>query len=269
MHRHYFTWALLAVTVGCGMAPSPLRVCADPNNLPFSNERGEGFENKISELIAGDLGQPLEYVWWAQRRGFVRNALASGTCDVIPGITTEMESVLATRPYYRSSYVFVARPGIDVNSFDDPLLRKLRIGVQIVGDDYANTPPVHELARRGIVNVRGYRVVGDYAAPNPPARVVEAIASGEIDVAVAWGPLAGYFAARQAVPLSVSIIQPAGAATAIPIAYDIGMGVRREAFELKNKLDTALDRKREAIGTILREYGVPIVPVERPRPAAH
>jgi mxaJ protein len=236
-----------------------LRVCADPNNLPFSNERGEGFENKIVEIVAGNLQRPVEYIWWAQRRGFVRNALTAGACDVIPGIAAGMEGVLATRPYYSSSYVFVSRRGTDVRSFDDPKLRNLRIGVQIVGDDYANTPPAHALARRGIVNVLGYRVAGDYSLPNPPARIVEAVANGDVDVAVVWGPMAGYFAVRQAIPLSVLTIQT-GREEQIPISYDIAMAVRQRDIQLKSTLDSALDRNREEISKILEAYRVPISP---------
>jgi len=250
-------WAVLLGTLGCGTAGpgvAPLRVCADPNNLPFSNGRGEGFENRIAELLARELERPLEYVWWAQRRGFVRNALFADLCDVIPGIVTSMDSVLATRAYYRSSYVFVGRKGSLPRSFDDPVLRKLRIGVQIVGDDYANTPPAHEMARRGIVNVRGYRVAGD-----APEKVVEAVANGEVDLAVAWGPMAGYFASRQAIPLFLSFIEP----TAMPLTFDIGMGVRKQDVELKAKLDAVLDRKKAEIATILDDFEVPISPPNR------
>lgn len=250
-------WAVLLMTLGCGAArpgATPLRVCADPNNLPFSNERGEGFENRIAELIARELGRPLEYVWWAQRRGFVRNALTAGLCDVIPGIVTSMDSVLATSAYYRSSYVFVGREGSPPRSFDDPVLRKLRIGVQIVGDDYANTPPAHELAMRGIVNVRGYRVAG-----GTPAKIVEAVANGDIDLAVAWGPMAGYFAERQPVPLFLSSITPA----AMPLTFDIGIGVRKQDVELRNRLDAVLDGKKAEIATILKAFGVPISPPNR------
>src|SRR4051812_36069581 len=117
-----------------------LRVCADPNNLPFSNEKGEGFENKIAELIAADMQRPLEYTWWAQRRGFFRNTLRAGTCDVVIGVPVSFELAATTRPYYRSTYVFVTRHDrhLDVRSLDDPVLKDLRIGVQLIGDDGAN-----------------------------------------------------------------------------------------------------------------------------------
>src|SRR5205823_11316691 len=127
-----------------------LRVCADPNNLPFSNERGEGFENKIAELLAHELNERVEYTWWAQRRGFFRNTLKSGVCDVVIGVPAGFEMALTTKPYYRSTYVFLYRKdrGLKINSLDDPILKTLRIGVQIIGDDITNAPPAHALTRR-------------------------------------------------------------------------------------------------------------------------
>jgi len=142
-----------------------LRVCADPNNLPFSNRRGEGFENVLVERIARDLGRRVEYTWWAERRGFVRNTLKAGLCDLIPGVPSGFEPALVTRPYYRSTYVFVSRRDrrLRLRSFDDPRLARLKIGVQMIGNDAANSPPAHALARRGrIANVVGYTVYGDY-----------------------------------------------------------------------------------------------------------
>ena len=179
-----------------------LRVCADPNNLPFSNEAGDGFENRLAELIADELNARVEYTWWAQRRGFFRNTLRADRCDVVMGMPASFELALATRPYYRSTYVFVYRADAPfaVQSFDDSILRGLRIGVPIIGDDGYNPPPAHALGSRGIVrNVLGYPVYGDYREPNPPARLVDAVADGEIDIAIAWGPLAAW-AAQQAIP---------------------------------------------------------------------
>ena len=150
-----------------------LRVCSDPNNLPFSNEQREGYENRIAEVIARELHARVEYTWFAQRRGFVRNTLNNGLCDVIIGVPSGYDPVASTEPYYRSSYVFVTRADskLQVRSLDDAALRRVKIGVHIVGDDYANTPPVHALSRRHIVqNVSGYTLYGDYSQPNPPAR---------------------------------------------------------------------------------------------------
>jgi mxaJ protein len=236
-----------------------LRVCADPNNLPFTNERREGFENRIAELVAHDLGARLEYTWWAQRRGFVRNTLKAGTCDLIMGVPTGLGPVLASRPYYRSTYVFVTRRSAPrVTSFDDPLLRKLRVGVQLIGDDFANTPPASALTHRGIVrNVRGYTVYGDYREPNPPSRIVRAVEKGEIDVAIVWGPLAGYFARRSAVPLRVVPVSPEIDVPYLPFVFDIAMGVRREDVALRDSLDAVLARRAHDIDRILASYGVP------------
>jgi quinoprotein dehydrogenase-associated probable ABC transporter substrate-binding protein len=237
-----------------------LRVCSDPNNLPFSNERREGFENRLAELIADDLGAKVEYTWWAQRRGFIRNTVNEGLCDVVMGVPASFELTAVTRPYYRSTYVFVYRrdAGIALRSFEDSALRSLRIGVQIVGDDYANTPPAHALANRGIVrNVRGYTVYGDYRDANPPARIIEAVARGEIDVAIAWGPLAGYFARRQGVPLEIVPVSPQVDLPFLPFVYDIAVGVKRGNDSLRVKLDDVLARRRLEIGRILEDYGVP------------
>jgi mxaJ protein len=240
-----------------------LRVCADPNNLPFSNARLEGFENEIAALVARDLGADLRYAWAAQRRGFVRNTLGAGECDVVMGVPAGFERVSTTAPYYRSTYVFVSRRdrGLDVSSFDDPRLRHLRVGVQMIGDDYANTPPAHALARRGIVaNVVGYSVYGDYARPDPPARIVQAVADGSVDVAVVWGPLAGYFARRAAVPLRLTPVRPSLDPPALPLAFDIAMGVRRGDDALRRELDGVLARRAAEIDAILRRYGVPRLP---------
>src|SRR4051794_33084733 len=188
-----------------------LRVAADPNNLPFSNDRCEGFENKIAELIATDLGAKLEYSWRAQRRGFFRETLKEDRADLVLGVPAHFDMALTTVPYYRSTYAFVFRKDRNFNlrSLDDPALRKLKIGVQMIGNDGRNTPPAHALANRGIIdNVVGYTVYGDYAQENPPARLIEAVARGDVDVAIAWGPLAGYFARRQAVPLEIVPVSP-------------------------------------------------------------
>jgi mxaJ protein len=239
-----------------------LRVCADPNNLPFSNQRGEGFENKIAELLAHDMGERVEYTWWAQRRGFFRNTLRAGTCDIVIGVPAAFEMALTTKPYYRSSYVFLSRKDrhLNLTSLDDPKLKTLTIGVQIIGDDFSNAPPAHALGRRNIVgNVKGFTVYGDYSQPNPPARIVDAVAKGDVDVAIVWGPLAGYFAkqarvAMEVVPVSPQIDQPF-----LPFVFDISMGVRRDDPQFKDQVEQVLDKRRSEIDQILREYAVPRV----------
>jgi len=240
-----------------------LRVCADPNNLPFSNEREEGFENRIARLIAADLGIDVQYTWWAQRRGFLRNTLKAGLCDVVIGVPSALDMVLATAPYYRSIYVFVSRAdrGLDIRSFDDPRLHALRVGVQLIGDDGNNSPPAHALARRNVIdNIVGYTVYGNYAEPNPSARIVRAVAASDVDVAVVWGPLAGYFAKTASVPLALAPVSPQVDQPFLPFAYDISMGVRRGEEPLRDELDRILVRERGAIGRILDDYGVPRAP---------
>ena len=239
-----------------------LRVCADPNNLPFSSIKERGFENLLAELIARELDADLEYTWWAQRRGFIRNTLRARLCDLVPGVPSSFELVLATRPYYRSTYVFLYRKdaAFRVRSLDDPLLKRLRIGVHLIGDDYANAPPAHALGARGIVsNVVGFSIYGNYAAPNPPAQIVKAVADGDIDVAIVWGPFAGYFAPRQAVPLAYVPVSPQIDVPFLPMVYDISMGVRRDDPSLRVDVEGVLIRRRTEVDAILRKFGVPIV----------
>ena len=242
--------------------PRVLRVCADPNNLPFSDSAGRGFENRLAELIAADLGAEVRYTWWAQRRGFVRNTLRAGTCDLIPGIPARFDPVATTAPYYRSTYVFVTRADLApaIASFDDPRLRRLKVGVHLIGDDYANPPPVSALARRGIVrNVAGYSIYGDYREPNPPARLVEAVALRDVDVAIVWGPLGGYFASRSEVPLRVTPVTRADDGPGVPFVFPIAMGVRPDDRALARTLDEVLTRRRADVRRILEQYGVPLV----------
>jgi mxaJ protein len=256
---------LLSASPAAATLPDQLRVCSDPNNLPFSNDKGEGFENRIAELLARDLGLPLVYSWAPLRRGLVRNTLGAGLCDVLIGVPANLERVATTAPYYRSSYVLLMPAGLErpLASLDDPALRDLRIGVQLVGDDAANSPPVHSLSRRGIVdNLRGYPVYGDYAKPAPASAIVEAVVTGAVDVAVVWGPIAGYFARRESRSLR---IEPVAADPGLPMAFDIAVGVRRGDDELGGRLDQALSRHRAEIEAVLTAYGVPLLPLEEAR----
>jgi mxaJ protein len=257
------TVAIMLVHAACAFAgPAELRVCSDPNNLPFSSERGEGFENRIAELVGQDLRRNIVYVWRPQRRGFLREGLNAGLCDLVVG-TPKLDALLATAPYYRSTYVFVTRAdrGIDVRSLKDPRLREFKVGVHLIGDDGWNTPPAHALAAQGIVaNVVGYSILSDYAEPNPPAQLIEAVASGDVDIAIAWGPLAGFFAQRSPVPLRLEPV--ADRADFIPLVfeYPIGMGVRRGDDALRDQINEVLLRRQGEITAILRDYGVLLVP---------
>jgi len=257
-HKSSTVIAAQAITRPAGV----LRVCADPNNLPFSNQRGEGFENKLAELLAQDLGERVEYTWWAQRRGFFRNTLKAGMCDVVIGVPSGFEMALTTKPYYRSTYVFLSRKDhhLDVKSFDDPLLRKVRIGVQIIGDDQSNAPPAHALTRRNIIdNVKGFTLYGDYSQHDPPARIVDAVTKGDIDLAIVWGPLAGFFAKRSRVPLEIVPVSPQIDQPFLPFVFDISMGVRRGDQEFRDRVDQFLEQRRGEIDRILADYRVPRV----------
>jgi mxaJ protein len=236
-----------------------LRVCADPNNLPFSNERGEGFENELASLVANDFGGSVAYTWWPQRRGSTRITLNAGVCDVIMGVPEDYDLALTTKPYYQSTYVFVTRADrqLRLSRFDDPRLRDLIIGIHVIGDDYANVPPGDALVARGIVrNVRGYSVLGDYGRPSPPARLIEAVAAGDVDAAVAWGPLAGFFAGRERETL---VVTPAEPVLDVPMRFSISMAVRRDHHDLRERLNELLERRRADIDAVLERFHVPRV----------
>jgi mxaJ protein len=252
--------SLVTSATAFAAAPRLLRVCADPNNLPFSNSRGEGFENRIAELVARDMGAKLSYYWWAQRRGFVRKTIDAGNCDLMIGMPSSFGLAMATRPYYRSSYVFVTRRDrkLDIRSLDDPRLRTLKIGVQIIGADYANSPPAHALANRGIVrNVSGYMVYGDYSKEDRSRRIIDAVADGEVDISAVWGPTAGYYIKHSRVPLTAVPLSPPIDLPFLPFVFDISMGVRRGETALRDRLDAIIERRQPEIDGILRRYGVP------------
>jgi mxaJ protein len=245
-----------------GQAKAPLRVCSDPENMPFSNQKLQGFENRIAALIAKELGTTVSYTWWGQRRGFIRNTmnatLQEGRCDVVIGVPEGYDLVSTTPPYYRSTYVFVypKGKGIAVKSLDDPALKTLKIGVHLLGDDYTNPPPVHELSKRGLVdNVVGFSTF--YSAENPPGTIIDAVAGGKVNLAIVWGPIAGYFAARQRVPLELVPV-PSGKGD-LPFAFNISMGVKKGDEALKAKVENVRRERRADITAILKEYGVPLV----------
>ncbi len=253
-------------------AAREFRVCADPNNLPFSNKGGEGFENRIAELFARDLDATVTYDWLAMQRGFSRKTLKTGSCDVIMGVPAHYDPVLTTKPYYRTTYVFVYRAegGPRITSLDDPALKHAKIGIHVIGDDYENTPPAQALAMRGIIsNVKGYRIVDDYSKPNPPSHIIDAVARGEIDVAIVYGPFAGYFAPKEPVKLAVvPVSQEVDSISGMPFTYEIAMGVRKDDSRRAAMLDSLIDRERPAIDSLLERYGVPTLPISVARSAA-
>jgi mxaJ protein len=236
-----------------------LRVCADPANLPFSNQKLEGFENKIATLLAQDLGLPLTYYWWPHQRGLVRSFLNTGQCDVLISIPTGYDPVLWTKPYYRTGYVIASlkERNIAVTSLDDPRLRQFTIGVHV------NTPPHDVLANHGII---GSQVVTYDLFYDPrihpedyPGRILEDLLAGKMDVAVVWGPIAGYFARKQSVPLTLTPLQ--GRDGGIPFTFAMSVGVRKQEQDLKARLEASLERQQAEVQKILTEYGVPLLPV--------
>jgi mxaJ protein len=252
----------LAMVALCGSShggpePKTLRVCADPNNLPFSNEKLEGFENKIAALVAQDLGASLSYTWWPHQRGLIRRTLNEDLCDVLMGVPKGYDPVLWTKPYYRSAYVIASlkERGLQITSLDDPLLPQLKIGVHV------NSPPHDALAQRGIVgaNVVAYRLfyTPQAHAEEYPSKVLEDLLAGQLDVALVWGPFAGYFVKQRSAP--IVLVPLRGGSRTTPFAFEISMGVRKGEKALKADLEEALTRQAAGITAILEEYGVPVV----------
>lgn len=240
-----------------------LRVCAHPDNLPFSNAQGEGFENRLADLLAQESHAMLVYAWWPQRRGFIRDTLYSGRCDVVMGVPSNSDLVSTTSPYYRSTFVFVTRQAdrLRIVSLDDDPLRRLRIGLHSVGSGLGRLPPAEALALRGIANkVRSYPLYGDYSKPGAMRAPIDAVARGEIDVAIVWGPIAGYFARNADVPLALNAVPEAKSpAPRLPMSASIAIGVRRGDLLLRDNLDQILARDRARIRELLEGYGVPVV----------
>jgi quinoprotein dehydrogenase-associated probable ABC transporter substrate-binding protein len=235
--------------------PNVLRVCADPRNLPFSNDRGEGFENKLAELLAQKLGRKLAYAWYPQSVGFVRNTLGAHRCDVIPGFPQGDDLVQSTNPYYRTAYAVVVRPGDgldDLDSLADPRLKTKRIGI------VAGTPPATYLAINGLMGkAKPYPLVIDTRVDSSAAAMMADLASREIDVAVVWGPMAGYYA-RQANPRMR--VTPLTKERGGPqLAYRIAMGVRPTDQNWKRLLNHLIAESEADINRLLAGYGVPLL----------
>jgi mxaJ protein len=242
-----------------------LRVCGDPNNLPFSNEKLQGVENKIADVIAKDLGWTVAYTWWPHQRGVVKRALNTLRCDVMLGIPKGYDPVLWTKPYYRTGYVLAYRKdrGIKIRSLDDPQLKTLKIGVQV------NTPPHDALGQRGIAdNVVGYQLMFDsnFHAEDYPGKLVEDLIAGQVDVALVWGPIAGYFAKKKAAPIEIVLLE--GKPDSVErFAFDISMGVRKKDNALKEKLEASIARRHDEITHILEDFGVPLLPASEEKAA--
>ena len=268
--RSKSTVALIAMLLGMGLVEpvsaaeghradlvnrTALRVCADPANMPFSNEGGEGFENKIAEIVAAEFKVPTEYTWFPQATGFIRQTLFAKRCDVVIGYAQGDELVLNTNHYYRSAYALVYRvgSGLDgVDSLSDPRLKDRRIGVT------AGTPPGSVMARLGLLEqAKPYPLMVDRRYDSPGERMIEDIRSGAIDAGVLWGPIAGYFAARGGEKLSVMpLLKEVGTPR---MAYRITFGVRNQEDDWKHQLNAVIAKRQGDIDAVLLEFGAPLI----------
>jgi quinoprotein dehydrogenase-associated probable ABC transporter substrate-binding protein len=241
---------------------SALRVCADANNLPFSNDKGEGFENKIAELVAKDLGVPVHYTWFPDTVGFIRNTLGARKCDLIIGTAAGNELVQNSNPYYRSTYAFIYRADVHpVTSIDDPVLQSAAIGV------IAGTPPATLLMQKGLLaHLRSYQLLVDTRFNSPGRDLVHDVATGAIDVGILWGPIAGYYAKQETPPLVVTPL-PAQQGP-LPLVFRITMGMRPNEPDWKRTINDLIRKKQTEIDQILLSYGVPLLD-EKGQPITH
>lgn len=233
-----------------------LRVCADPANMPFSDRKREGFENRIAEIVADELKLPLHYFWMPQGPGFVRNTLGEDMCDLIIGYAADADVVDHSNPYYASTYVLVSRAGSgleQVATLEDPRLAKAKLGV------IAATPPTDHLLRLGLLDkARVYELLVDRRYASPSEDAINDVAAGVIDAAVVWGPIGGYFAKEAQPPLVVS---PLHADQRPALAFRIAFGIRRNELEWKHRLNAVIRARQADIDRVLRDYGAPLVPI--------
>jgi quinoprotein dehydrogenase-associated probable ABC transporter substrate-binding protein len=238
--------------------PKVLRVCADPANLPFSNDKGEGFENKLAELLAAKLHKSIAYAWYPQSTGFVRNTLGARRCDLIPGFPQGDELVQNTNPYYRTAYALVVRPDsdlADVDTLGDPRIKEKRIGI------VAGTPPATYLAVYGeMAKAKPYPLVVDTRVDSSAQAMIKDLASGEIDAGVLWGPMAGYYAKQANPPMRVTLLlkEPAGPRFP-PLTFRMAMGVRASDQNWKRDLNRLIAENQAEINQLLTEFGVPLL----------
>ncbi|MDC1000092.1 quinoprotein dehydrogenase-associated putative ABC transporter substrate-binding protein [Methylophilaceae bacterium] len=231
------------------------KVCADQDNLPYSNDKGEGFENKIAEVLAADLGKELSYQFWHDRFGFLRNTLNAKRCDVIIGTNTTYDALDTTKPYYRAGHVWIYREdsGYDISGWDSPDLKKGVIGL------VDKSPVTQALNANGLMaNARPYRIQRDLT--RSPGEPVEDVVSGKIDVAIMWGPLGGYYAKQSDVDLVVVEIPEYSSGNKKlqgKTYWNISAGVRKREVERREMVEGAIFRNLDKIYAIMDEYGIP------------
>ncbi|HJT71412.1 MAG TPA: quinoprotein dehydrogenase-associated putative ABC transporter substrate-binding protein [Terriglobales bacterium] len=230
-----------------------LTFCADPNNLPYSNSKEQGFENKLAQIVASDLQARVVYRWQRMGRGFVREYLNKAVCDVVPGIPARSGQMLTTAPYYRSTYVFVylANAKDMPASLNDPKLHRMKIGIQAVGEEL--TPPGDALARRGMQDA----IVPYYTTGDNEEAILQAVATRKINMAIVWGPTAGYFARHYQLALCLVPVTPEMDPPGLPFTFAISMGVRKGNVVLRDALNAALTRNAVEIRSLLATYGIP------------
>lgn len=235
--------------------PKVLRVCADPRNMPFSNEKGEGFENKIAELLAAKLNKNLDYTYYPGASGFVRNTLGAHRCDVIMGFPQGDDLAQGTNPYYRTSYALIVRPGSgleDVTTLDDPRLKGKHIGI------VAGTPPATNMAVNGLMaNAKPYPLMIDTRVDSSAQTMIDDLKSGAIDGGVLWGPMAGFYAKTANPELHVTPLVKEK--TGPQLVYRIGMGVRTADQNWKRELNRLIQENQAAINKIMLDFGVPLL----------
>lgn len=239
-----------------------IRVCADPDNMPSSNDKSEGYENKIAELISKELNSRLSYVWYPTRRGYFR--IINGMyCDMALEAPAGLDMTGVTKPYFRSGYVFVTRQGSgleDIRTLADPRLKKLKIGVNVYTSDGENSPPAMALSHYGVVgNLTGYTTF--FSDQSRPDDIIKGVENKNVDLAIAWGPLAGYYAKQSAVPLVLTPLPPRDSLSDLPFQYNMGIAVRRRDKEFRDSLQAVLERRRPEIDAILKSYNIPVLPI--------
>ena len=236
----------------------PLRICADPDDLPFSNRAAQGFDNRIAVMIAHELGREPVFIWARSRRGFLREQFNKNACDVLMGVPQGMKAVATTMPYYRSTYVFVTqrREHLQIASFGDPHLDDgRRIGLQILEEDLA--PPSIPLIRAGHAG----QLVGFESFGAQAGNVVRAVSDHRIGVAVVWGPIAGYFVSVNHLPLALTPVKPAVDPTGIPFAFSMTMAVHKNDPALRNALNKSITHLQPQIDRVISQSHVPTIPL--------